>query len=331
MAASAGPGVVVVALVVVVYLILLIRPAASFRVNVGVGIGGGIGIGNQNQNQDQNQNQNQKPYYDDSNNNNNYDEGEGEGGDDQEEGPEAAAPVGPGQSFTGGRGTYKYMAHEFLDAHNKVRAQYGLQPLKWSNKLARYARRWSAARRFDCVMMHSPESPYGENVFWGTGWGWRATDAVKSWAGESSVYDWRGQSCNPGQMCGHFTQIVWNDTKLVGCGRSECVAGGVFITCSYDPPGNWKGEKSCCCCCYWRIGRLYSAGSVATVRRSIPVGVLARPIPQFLLSFGSLSVNDLGISRPSSSKYKRDFLFKLALLLLGRHHMINKSKGQVGN
>uniref|UniRef100_A0A0E0DV98 Uncharacterized protein n=1 Tax=Oryza meridionalis TaxID=40149 RepID=A0A0E0DV98_9ORYZ len=78
---------------------------------------------------------------------------------------------------------------------------------------------------------------------------------------------------------------------------------------------------------------IYSAGSVATVRRSIPVGVLARPIPQvpahllypFLLSFGSLSVNDLGISRPSSSKYKRDFLFKLALLLLGRHHMINKS------
>uniref|UniRef100_A0A0E0DV99 SCP domain-containing protein n=1 Tax=Oryza meridionalis TaxID=40149 RepID=A0A0E0DV99_9ORYZ len=301
MAASAGPGVVVVALVVVVYLILLIRPAASFRVNVGVGIGGGIGIGNQNQNQ------NQKPYYDDSNNNNNYDEGEGEGGDDQE-GPEAAAPVGPGQSFTGGRGTYKYMAHEFLDAHNKVRAQYGLQPLKWSNKLARYARRWSAARRFDCVMMHSPESPYGENVFWGTGWGWRATDAVKSWAGESSVYDWRGQSCNPGQMCGHFTQIVWNDTQLVGCGRSECVAGGVFITCSYDPPGNWKGEKSCCCC-YWRIGRLYIQ------------------LDQLLLSGDPypLSVNDLGISRPSSSKYKRDFLFKLALLLLGRHHMINKS------
>ncbi|EEE64917.1 hypothetical protein OsJ_19777 [Oryza sativa Japonica Group] len=222
MAASAGPGVVVVALVVVVYLILLIRPAASFRVNVGVGIGGGIGIGNQNQNQDQNQNQNQKPYYDDSNNNNNYDEGEGEGGDDQEEGPEAAAPVGPGQSFTGGRGTYKYMAHEFLDAHNKVRAQYG-----------------AAAAE---VEQQAGQSPYGENVFWGTGWGWRATDAVKSWAGESSVYDWRGQSCNPGQMCGHFTQIVWNDTKLVGCGRSECVAGGVFITCSYDPPGNWKGE-----------------------------------------------------------------------------------------
>jgi hypothetical protein len=50
------------------------------------------------------------------------------------------------------------------------------------------------------------------------------------------------QACYPGEVCGHFTQLVWNDTEFVGCGRSECFAGGVFITCSYDPPGNWKGE-----------------------------------------------------------------------------------------
>ncbi|KAF0927877.1 hypothetical protein E2562_036798 [Oryza meyeriana var. granulata] len=157
---------------------------------------------------------------------------------DEEDAPAAAE----GHSFTGGRGTYKYMAHEFLEAHNRVRARYGMQPLRWNNKLARYARRWSAARRFDCVLMHSPESPYGENVFWGTGWDWRAGDAVSSWASEAASYDWRAQTCHAGQMCGHFTQLVWNDTELVGCGRAECVAGGVFITCSYDPPGNWQGE-----------------------------------------------------------------------------------------
>jgi hypothetical protein len=134
------------------------------------------------------------------------------------------------------------VAHEFLEAHNRVRAKYGVPPLRWSNKLARYARRWSSLRRFDCVLMHSPASPYGENVFWGSGRDWRAADAVASWAGESSTYDWRSQVCYPGQVCGHFTQLVWNDTEFVGCGRAECFAGGVFITCSYDPPGNWKGE-----------------------------------------------------------------------------------------
>lgn len=134
------------------------------------------------------------------------------------------------------------VAHEFLEAHNQLRAKYGVPPLRWSSKLAKYARRWSSLRRFDCVMMHSPSSPYGENVFWGTGSDWRAADAVRSWASERSYFHWRAQACHPGQVCGHFTQLVWNDTEMVGCGRSECFAGGVFITCSYDPPGNWKGE-----------------------------------------------------------------------------------------
>ncbi|OEL29993.1 Pathogenesis-related protein 1A [Dichanthelium oligosanthes] len=134
------------------------------------------------------------------------------------------------------------LAHEFLEAHNTLRAKYDVPPLRWSSKLARYARRWSSLRRFDCVMMHSPNSPYGENVFWGTGSDWRAADAVRSWATEGSYFDWRAQACYPGQVCGHFTQLVWNDTEYVGCGRAECFAGGVFITCSYDPPGNWKGE-----------------------------------------------------------------------------------------
>ncbi|XP_062180683.1 pathogenesis-related protein PRB1-3-like [Phragmites australis] len=134
------------------------------------------------------------------------------------------------------------VAHEFLEAHNRVRAKYGVPTLRWSSKLARYARRWSSLRRFDCVPMHSPNSPYGENVFWGTGREWRAADAVTSWATEASYFDWRSQACHPGQVCGHFTQLVWNDTELVGCGRAECFGGGVFITCSYDPPGNWKGE-----------------------------------------------------------------------------------------
>lgn len=160
---------------------------------------------------------------------------------DEQEGYGSGNPQQP-HSFTDGRGTYKFMAHEFLEAHNRVRARYGVPPLRWSNKLAKYARRWSSARRFDCVLMHSPGSPYGENVFWGTGWDWRAGDAVSSWASEAAFYDWRSQACHPGQMCGHFTQLVWNDTQLVGCGRSECFAGGVFITCSYDPPGNWLGE-----------------------------------------------------------------------------------------
>ncbi|KAL6841549.1 hypothetical protein ACP4OV_028692 [Aristida adscensionis] len=135
------------------------------------------------------------------------------------------------------------VAREFLAAHNRVRAAYGVPALRWSSRLARYARRWSAARRLDCALAHSPASPFGENVFRGSGGEWRAADAVGSWAGEAAAYDWRAQACQPGKVCGHFTQLVWNDTEIVGCGRAVCLAGaGVIVTCSYDPPGNWKGE-----------------------------------------------------------------------------------------
>lgn len=117
-----------------------------------------------------------------------------------------------------------------------------MPPLRWSNKLAKYARRWSSKRRIDCLLMHSFASPYGENVFRGTGWDWKAADAVRGWASEASYFDWKAQACYPGHVCGHFTQLVWNDTQLVGCGRAECFFGGVFITCEYEPGGNWKGE-----------------------------------------------------------------------------------------
>nr|CAD1834629.1 unnamed protein product [Ananas comosus var. bracteatus] len=77
----------------------------------------------------------------------------------------------------------------------------------------------------------------------GTGWDWKATDVVLNWAEEHAFYNPANNSCLPGQVCGHFTQIVWNNTERVGCARVECAGGGVIITCNYDPPGNWVGER----------------------------------------------------------------------------------------
>jgi hypothetical protein len=70
----------------------------------------------------------------------------------------------------------------------------------------------------------------------------RPSFVVGSWAGESKDYDERRFRCAAGAVCGHFTQIVWRDTKEVGCG----VANGnnsEFWVCYYTPPGNYVGEK----------------------------------------------------------------------------------------
>ncbi|XP_038987569.1 pathogenesis-related protein 1C-like [Phoenix dactylifera] len=144
-------------------------------------------------------------------------------------------------SFTGGKGSYKMMAHEFLKAHNEIRKLAGEKPYVWDKKLARYARRWAEQRREQCDTTHS-HGPYGENMFWGTGWDWKAKEAVQNWAKEHLYYNRTERSCLPERMCGHFTQIVWNSTARVGCARVECYHGGVIISCNYEPPGNYVGE-----------------------------------------------------------------------------------------
>ncbi|KAL0727018.1 hypothetical protein Bca4012_023111 [Brassica carinata] len=131
---------------------------------------------------------------------------------------------------------------QFLAPHNSVRTSLGLSPLVWDGRIASYASWWANQRRYDCSLTHST-GPYGENLFWGSGSDWTPTFAVESWTVEAKFYNHMTNSCEGG-MCGHYTQIVWRDTKRLGCARVVCENGaGVFITCNYDPPGNYVGEN----------------------------------------------------------------------------------------
>ena len=37
---------------------------------------------------------------------------------------------------------------------------------------------------------------------------------------------------------GHFTQVVWKDTRQLGCGVAMCDGGEIWV-CNYSPPGNF--------------------------------------------------------------------------------------------
>ncbi|PON97976.1 Ves allergen [Trema orientale] len=135
---------------------------------------------------------------------------------------------------------------KFLFEHNLVRARKGLLPLVWDTKLKNYARSWANKRKADCALEHSfadGQFDLGENIFWGGGPGWNATDAVTAWAEEEKYYNYGANSCAQGKMCGHYTQIVWRSTKRVGCAKVLCNNNDVFMTCNYDPPGNYFGER----------------------------------------------------------------------------------------
>jgi pathogenesis-related protein 1 len=131
-------------------------------------------------------------------------------------------------------------ARQMVTAHNSVRAQHGLPPLTWSNELAQYAQKWASTLIARGEFSHSGSFRYGENLFEVSGASATADDVVSAWAAEAKNYNYRKNTCSG--RCGHYTQIVWRDTKLLGCGVARNRTREVWV-CDYEPPGNFVGER----------------------------------------------------------------------------------------
>jgi pathogenesis-related protein 1 len=136
-----------------------------------------------------------------------------------------------------------------LLAHNIARTDVGTRPLVWSETLARSAQSWSdKLKAEECEFRHDPDTGYGENIYWA----WRTDtdnssliskpeDALDWWVNEVNFYNYDKNTCKAGEQCGHYTQVVWKETREVGCGVSTCFDDGkqtdVWV-CRYNPAGN---------------------------------------------------------------------------------------------
>lgn len=129
---------------------------------------------------------------------------------------------------------------DFLEVHNQAREEVGVEPLSWNHTLEAYAQNYANERIHDCDLEHSM-GPFGENLAEGYG-EMKGSDAVKFWLTEKPNYDSYSNSC-VNDECLHYTQIVWRDSVHLGCGKSKCNNGWVFVICSYSPPGNVEGER----------------------------------------------------------------------------------------
>jgi len=128
-----------------------------------------------------------------------------------------------------------------LAAHNRVRAQHCVPPLKWSKKLAAYAQQWAnKLRDQNCAFNHRQRSPYGENLsMYGPPGGTSADEITMGWYNEIKHYSFRRPRFS--FQTGHFTQVIWRTTTELGCGRAVCSAAEIWV-CNYAPPGNVGGE-----------------------------------------------------------------------------------------
>ena len=63
--------------------------------------------------------------------------------------------------------------------------------------------------------------------------------ATQQWYDEIKDYDFERSS---GRGTGHFTQVVWRDSRQVGVGRAQAADGKWLVVANYLPAGNFIGR-----------------------------------------------------------------------------------------
>ncbi|KAG0378508.1 hypothetical protein BGX24_003633 [Mortierella sp. AD032] len=114
-----------------------------------------------------------------------------------------------------------------LDTHNKYRKMHGVPDVTWNAEAAKFGDNYLQP----CAFKHSG-GKYGENLAAGQK---DFPAAIKAWYDEVSKYNFKLPGFSGGT--GHFTQVVWKNTKTIGCARRACPTWPIYI-CEYDPPGN---------------------------------------------------------------------------------------------
>lgn len=140
-----------------------------------------------------------------------------------------------------------------LELHNQARAATNSAPMTWHAGLAETAAAWAA----QCQWEHAPANQrvyqgqtLGENLSAGSGSSWTPAALAQGWNDEIEYYDCPTNSCAPGEVCGHYTQVIWRSSTQLGCALHDCTTGSPFgggawrfLVCRYMPAGNFVGQR----------------------------------------------------------------------------------------
>ena len=153
-------------------------------------------------------------------------------------------------------------SEQMLNAHKEIRQQLSIPPLRWSNQMSVYATEWAIflANDVGCDLRHRGaiglplhKNGIGENLYKHSAVvrtdGDRQIAAVNEksvvleWARESVNYDYSTNNCALNNTCDRYTQLVWRDSSVVGCGAASCPNKDQIWVCNYDPPGNYNKQR----------------------------------------------------------------------------------------
>lgn len=141
------------------------------------------------------------------------------------------------------------MGPRLLAAQNAERVRLGLKPLVWSAKLSEHAKKWAQTLATSDMFEHAPvgaDGGEGENLWTGTKDDYTPEEMIGFFIDERKMFK---RSKFPdvsttGQWIdvGHYTQIVWKDTREVGCAIASNPRSD-YLVCRYMPAGNVIGQQ----------------------------------------------------------------------------------------
>jgi hypothetical protein len=141
-------------------------------------------------------------------------------------------------------------AAQALALHNEERARLGVPPLAWSCTLERGAALWAEALVRRGALEHASGSARdgsGENLWMGTAGRFPVERMVGRFIEEKHLYhhDRFPEISRTGNWAdvGHYSQVVWRDTRELGCALARGTASDVLV-CRYRPAGNVRGRMA---------------------------------------------------------------------------------------
>ena len=144
---------------------------------------------------------------------------------------------------------------EIVNRHNALRAKEGannMELMTWDDNLQSSAKTWAEG----CVHEHPDnlaQLGIGQNLYARTVKTINLTRGVDYWYDEKQFYTYDSQQCAAGEECGHYQQVVWANSRHVGCAVQHCKplknlpepsegSEGMLFVCDYRPPGNYLNQ-----------------------------------------------------------------------------------------
>ena len=146
----------------------------------------------------------------------------------------------------------KFLEQELAET-NRLRKLHGANPLKLNKDLVEMAQKYAEELAAENKFKHSENRNLkghegewvGENIYMcsnSMGAQYSTGSMTRSWYDEIKDYDFNTGKSKNGGVVGHFTQVVWKDTKEVGFGIGFN-GGNLVGVGNYYPGGNFNNAE----------------------------------------------------------------------------------------